>query len=411
MGLFVQKFGGTSLGDLELIHKAAQRIIHTQERGHQVVAVVSAMGHSTDELVSLARRVHPHPSPREMDIVMTTGEQISAGLMALQLQALGTPAQALVQHQIGIVTNGQYGNARILEVQTDRIRSVLAQGAVPVIGGFMGTTPEGELTTLGRGGSDTTAVAIAAALGAEACEIYTDTEGVYTTDPHLIPEARKLEVIGYDQMLELAALGAQVLHPRAVWYAKRYGVKLHVRSSFSYNTGTLVMEEAMKMERVVTGATLDLNHAQIGLVGIPDRPGIAARLFAALAREGIAVDTIIQGVPGSTASRHHMAFTLAKDELDRAVSALQAVLEEIGGQITVVPQVAKVSIVGVGLASTPEVPPKMFEAVASVGANIEMISTSEVKLSVIIPAELGQEALAAVHRAFNLDQLASEAGE
>ena len=411
MGLFVQKYGGTSLGDLELIHKAAQRILHTRERGHQVVAVVSAMGHSTDELVSLARRVHPHPVAREMDIVMTTGEQISAGLMALQLQALGTPAQALVQHQIGIVTNGQYGNARIAEVQTVRIRSILERGAVPVIGGFMGTTPAGELTTLGRGGSDTTAVALAAALEAEVCEIYTDTEGVYTTDPHLIPEARKLAAIGYDQMLELAALGAQVLHPRAVWYAKRYGVKLHVRSSFSYNTGTLVREEAMKMERVVTGAALDLNHAQIGLVGIPDRPGIAARLFAALAREGIAVDTIIQGVPGSTASRHHMAFTLAKDELERAVLALRSVLDEIGGEITVVPQVAKVSIVGVGLASTPEIPPKMFEAVASVGANIEMISSSEVKLSVIIPAELGQEALAAVHQAFELDQAAPSAGE
>ena len=247
-------------------------------------------------------------------------------------------------------------------------------------------------------------LAIAAALGAKECEIYTDTEGVYTTDPHLIPEARKLSVIGYDQMLEMAALGARVLHPRAVYYAKRYGVVLHVRSSFSYNPGTLVKEVAMEMDKAVTGVALDLDHAQIGLIGIPDQPGIAAKVFQALAERGIAVDMIIQGVPGHDPSRQQMAFTVKKDFAQEALEALEPVLAEIGGEAILRPDIAKVSIVGVGLASTPEVPAKMFQAVASTGANIEMIATSEVRISVIIPAEYAEAALRAVHQAFELDK-------
>ena len=404
VALVVQKYGGTSVGDLERIHKVAQRIAHYREKGHRLAVVVSAMGHTTDELIALAKRVNPRPPFRELDLLTTTGEQVSVALLSMQLWAMGIPAKGFVQHQIGITTDGRYGDARILEVNPARIREALEQGFVAVISGFMGTTPEGEITTLGRGGSDTTAVAIAAALGAKECEIYTDTEGVYTTDPHLIPEARKLSVIGYDQMLEMAALGARVLHPRAVYYAKRYGVVLHVRSSFSYNPGTLVKEVAMEMDKAVTGVALDLDHAQIGLIGIPDQPGIAAKVFQALAERGIAVDMIIQGVPGHDPSRQQMAFTVKKDFAQEALEALEPVLAEIGGEAILRPDIAKVSIVGVGLASTPEVPAKMFQAVASTGANIEMIATSEVRISVIIPAEYAEAALRAVHQAFELDK-------
>lgn len=404
VALVVQKYGGTSVGDLERIHKVAQRIAHYREKGHRLAVVVSAMGHTTDELIALAKRVNPRPPFRELDLLTTTGEQVSVALLSMQLWAMGIPAKGFVQHQIGITTDGRYGDARILEVNPARIREALERGFVAVIAGFMGTTPEGEITTLGRGGSDTTAVAIAAALGAKECEIYTDTEGVYTTDPHLIPEARKLSVIGYDQMLEMAALGARVLHPRAVYYAKRYGVVLHVRSSFSYNPGTLVKEVAMEMDKAVTGVALDLDHAQIGLIGIPDQPGIAAKVFQALAERGIAVDMIIQGVPGHDPSRQQMAFTVKKDFAQEALEALEPVLAEIGGEAILRPDIAKVSIVGVGLASTPEIPAKMFQAVASTGANIEMIATSEVRISVIIPAEYAEAALRAVHQAFELDK-------
>jgi aspartate kinase len=268
----------------------------------------------------------------------------------------------------------------------------------------MGTTPEGELTTLGRGGSDTTAVALAAALGARECEIFTDTEGVYTTDPHLIPEAQKLPSIGYDQMLELAALGAGVLHPRSVWYGKKYGVVIHVRSSFSYNTGTLVREETMELGRAVTGVALDDEHAQIGLVGIPDRPGVAGRVFEVLGRAGIAVDMIIQGVPGHDASRTQMAFTVNQDFADDALDALEPLLKEIGGEATLNRDIAKISVVGQALASTPGIPAKMFNALFSVGANIEMIATSEVRISAVVPAGHAEAALRAVHSAFELDK-------
>ena len=405
MALIVQKYGGTSVGDLDKIKKVALRIAHYRERGHDLIVVVSAMGKTTDELISLAKRVNPRPSPRELDMLTTTGEQQSAALLALQLQALGIPARSFIQHQIGITTDGRYTNARIVEVNPRRILEAVREGMVAVVGGFMGTTPEGEITTLGRGGSDTTAVAIAAAVGAREAEIFTDTEGVYTTDPHLIPEAQKLPYIGYDQMLEMAALGAKVLHPRAVWYAKRYGVRLHVRSSFSYNPGTIVAEEgSMKLSRPVTGAALDLGQAEIGLVGIPDQPGIAARVFEALAEAGVAVDMIIQGVPGHEASRTQMAFTVPKDYVEDAVDALKPVLAELGGELTVNPKIAKLSIVGVQLASTPGIPAKMFQAVSSVGANIHMIATSEVRVSVIIDEEFAEPALRAVHLAFELDK-------
>ncbi|HEU4743406.1 MAG TPA: aspartate kinase [Meiothermus sp.] len=403
MALVVQKYGGTSVGDLERIHKVAQRIQHYRERGHQLVVVVSAMGHTTDELIALAKRVSKRPPQRELDMLTTIGEQQSVALLSMQLNVMGIPARGFTQNQIGITTDGRYGDARILRVEPRLIRESLDRGEVAVVAGFMGTTPDGELTTLGRGGSDTTAVAIAAALGAHECEIFTDTEGVYTTDPHTIPEAQKLPRIGYDQMLELAALGARVLHPRAVYYGKRYGVKIHVRSSFSYNPGTLV-EEGMELDRPVTGVALDDEIAQIGLVGIPDRPGIASRVFEALARKGVAVDMIIQGVPGHDASRQQMAFTVNKDFVEDALEALEPVLTEIGGEAVLRRDVAKVSVVGVALASTPGIPARMFAAVSSVGANIEMIATSEVRISVIIPAHYAEAALRAVHSAFELDK-------
>ncbi len=405
MALIVQKYGGTSVADLDKIKKVALRVQHYREQGFGVIVVVSAMGSTTDELVALARRVHPRPTPRELDMLMATGEQHSAALLALQLSALGIPAQSFVQHQIGIVTDGRYTNARIVEVRPERILKVVREGKVAVVGGFMGTTPEGELTTLGRGGSDTTAVAIAAAVGAHEAEIFTDTEGVYTTDPHLIPEAQKLPAIGYDQMIELAALGAKVLHPRAVWYAKRYKVRLHVRSSFSYNPGTIVWEaKDMKLARPVTGVALDLEQAEIGLVGIPDRPGVAARVFNALGKAGISVDMIIQGVPRHEASRTQMAFTVHRDFVEDAMDVIRPVLETLGGEVVVKQDIAKLSIVGVALASTPGIPSRMFEAVASVGANIHMIATSEVRISVIIDADRAEEALRAVHSAFELDK-------
>ncbi|WP_457631622.1 aspartate kinase [Oceanithermus sp.] len=404
MALIVQKYGGTSVGDLDRIHKVAQRIQYYRERGHDLIVVVSAMGRSTDELIALARRVNPRPPARELDLLTTTGEQKSAALLAMQLQAMGIPARAFTQHQIGITTDGRYGNARIVEVKPTRIMKAVQDGHVAVVGGFMGTTPSGELTTLGRGGSDTTAVALAAAVGAREAEIFTDTDGIYTTDPHRIPSASKIEQIAYDPMIEMAALGAKVLHPRAVWYAKRYGVRLHVRSAFNYNPGTIVSEEAMKIDKPVTGVAIDEGYAQIGLVGIPDQPGIAGKVFDKLAEKGIAVDMIIQGVPGHDASRTQMAFTVPKDFAEDALDALKEVTAEIGGEVTYNPEIAKVSIVGVALASTPGVPSKMFDAVASVGANIMMIATSEVRISVVIPAEYAEAAAKAIHTAFGLDR-------
>ncbi len=411
MALIVQKYGGTSVGDLDRIHKVAQRIQHYRDKGHDLVVVVSAMGRSTDELIALARRVNPRPEPRELDLLTTTGEQQSAALLAMQLQALGLPARAFVQHQIGITTDGRYTNARIVEVRPGKILEAVRNGFVAVVGGFMGTTPEGELNTLGRGGSDTTAVALAAAVGAREAEIFTDTDGIYTTDPHRIPTASKIDHIAYDPMIEMAALGAKVLHPRAVWYAKRYGVRLHVRSAFNFSKGTIVSEEAMKLDRPVTGVAIDEGQAQIGLVGIPDRPGIAGRVFEALGERGIAVDMIIQGVPGHDASRTQMAFTVPKDYAEDALEVLRGLTAEMGGEVTYNPEVAKVSIVGVALASTPGIPSRMFDAVARVGANIEMIATSEVRISVVIPAALAEAAAREIHRAFGLDRSEEGNGE
>ncbi len=406
--ILVQKYGGTSVGDVERIRKVATRIQRFVEGGHLVAVTVSAMGHTTDRLIATAREINPRPDRRELDMLMSTGEQTSIALLTMALQQLGVRARSLTGAQAGFLTDDRFGSAGILRVDAAPLRRAFDEVDVCVIAGFQGVTAAGDVTTLGRGGSDTTAVAVAAALGAEVCEIYTDTDGVYTTDPHAIPSARKLEHIDYESMLEMASLGAKVLHPRSVWYARRYGVKIHVRSSFSFQPGTIVSEglkeASMDHERPVTGVALDQQHARVDLLGVPDVPGVAARIFGALGAAGVSVDMIIQGVPGAHDSRQQMAFTVPRDRVDEAMEAVKAVLEGLGGRAAVDLGVVKLSIVGVAIGSTPGVAARMFEAVAGVGANIEMIATSEVRISVVIPASFAQEALRAVHEAFDLSQ-------
>lgn len=405
----VQKYGGTSVGDLERIRKVAARVQRSVDEGSKVCVTVSAMGHTTDRLVASAREVTPRPDRRELDMLMATGEQVSIALVTLALQQLGVRARSFTGAQAGFLTDANHGGARILRVDPARLWGAYRDVDVCVVAGFQGVDRDGEVTTLGRGGSDTTAVALAAALGADVCEIYTDTDGVYTTDPHQIPEATKLARIDYDEMLELAALGARVLHPRSVWYARRYGVRIHVRSSFGFQTGTIVahfpaQEAPMDTDRPVTGVALDDQHARIDLLGVPDVPGVAARVFGALGAAGVSVDMIIQGVRGAGDSRQQMAFTVPLDVVEDALEAVAPVLAQIGGHAEVDRDVVKLSIVGVAIGSTPGIAGRLFDAVASVGANIEMIATSEVRISVAIPSRYAKEALKAVHAAFELDR-------
>lgn len=405
--IVVQKYGGTSVGDLERMRKVASRIARSVEQGDKVAVTVSAMGRTTDQLVAMAKEISPRPSRRELDVLMATGEQQSIALLCMSLHQMGIRAESFTGQQAGFLTDNYSGNARILEVDPARMLASLERNDVVVVAGFQGTDAHGMITTLGRGGSDTTAVAVAAALKARECAIFTDTEGIYTTDPHLIPQATKLEAVDYDEMLELASLGAKVLHPRSVWYARRYGVVIHVRSSFSYNPGTIVtklaQEGSMRTDKPVTGVALDRNHARIDLLKLPDEPGIAAKLFRALGDAGIAVDMIIQGVPGDS-SRQQMAFTVNQEMVADALDAVGPVLEPFGSEARADENIAKVSIVGIAIGSTPGIAGRMFDAVASTGANIEMIATSEVRISVVIPAAKAEEVVAAVHSAFGLDR-------
>lgn len=413
-GLVVHKYGGTSVGDLERIRKVAARVQRAVQHGHKVAVTVSAMGRTTDQLVATARELHDRPDRRELDMLMATGEQVSIALLSLALQDHGVRARSLTGAQAGFLTDGAFGSARILQVDPTPLVRALEQVDVVVVAGFQGSDANGELTTLGRGGSDTTAVAVAAALGVAECQIFTDTDGVYTTDPHLIPSATRLDRIDYDEMLELAALGAKVLHPRSVWYARRYGVRIHVRSSFSFHDGTIVsalprsalqraQEVAMKTERPVTGVAIDTEHARIDVIGVPDVPGVAARIFAALGAANVNVDMIIQGVPGAGNSRQQMSFTVPRDLAAEAVDVVRPVLTGVGGgDVRADEAIAKLSIVGVAIGSTPGLAGRLFEAVASVGANIEMITTSEVRISVVIAKRFAEDALAAVHEAFGL---------
>ena len=426
--IVVQKYGGTSVGDLERIRKVAARVARTVEAGCKVAVTVSAMGRTTDALVSLAREIGPRPDRRELDMLMATGEQQSVALLALTLHTLGLKARSFTGQQAGFLTDSRSGGARVIEVDPAALLAAFRTVEVVVVAGFQGVDEHGMITTLGRGGSDTTAVAVAAALGVHECEIYTDTDGVYTTDPHLVPTATKLDRLGYDEMLELASLGARVLHPRSVWYARRYGVEIHVRSSFSFAPGTRIgtgqlrtgrklgksgeltarqekhveEEHAVKTDRPVTGVALDRDHARIDLLGVPDAPGIAAQVFGALGAAGINADTIIQGVPGDKRGQQ-MAFTVSQDAVEDALEAVRPVLAAVGGEAHADPNIAKLSIVGVAVGSTPGLAGRMFAAVAEAGANIEMITTSEVRISVVIEASRAVEALRAVHKAFGLE--------
>lgn len=404
LALIVQKFGGSSVANPERIKNVAQRVVKTFEAGNQVVVVVSAMGDTTDDLIDLAKQITDSPSPREYDLLLATGEQISIALLTMAIQKLGYKATALTGSQAGILTSDNYNKARILNIDSTRILKELKQGQIVVVAGFQGYRADGEITTLGRGGSDTTAVALAAALKADLCEIYTDVDGVYSADPRLVPKAQKLAKISYDEMLELASLGAVVLQPRSVELAKQYAVKLMVRSSFSENAGTLVWEESnMEKDMIVTGVAHDLNTAKMTIFDVPDIPGIAFTLFSALAEEQINVDMIIQS--NSRNEYNDISFTIEKADIKKAIEIVEKVKKQIGAQkITFDEEVAKVSIVGAGMISHPGVAAKMFEALAKDNINIQLISTSEIKVSCIIDSKDVEKAVRAIHTAFGLDK-------
>ncbi|QJA06182.1 aspartate kinase [Thermosulfurimonas marina] len=402
--LIVQKFGGTSVGDLERIRNVARRVARYRDQGHDLVVVVSAMAGETDRLLSLAHEITPDPSPRELDMLVATGEQVTASLLAITLKALGYPARAFLAHQIPILTDALHTRARIQDIQPERLREALSRGEVAVVAGFQGMTEEGDITTLGRGGSDTTAVALAAALKADLCEIFTDVEGVYTADPRIVSRARKLEKISYEEMLELASAGAKVLDIRAVELAMVYKVPVHVRSTFSEAPGTIITEEDEEMEKVlVSGVTYNRNEARISLYGVPDQPGVAARIFGPIAERGILVDMIIQ--TGRPDGRADLTFTVPRTTLREAVRLVEEVARQIGAErVESAEDIAKVSIVGAGMRTHAGVAAKMFETLARHGINIQMISTSEIKVSCVIDEKFTELAVRALHEAFGLDR-------
>ena len=405
--IIVQKFGGTSVADTEKIKNVAKIVIKEKENGNDVVVVVSAMGHTTDYLVKMAKDLTPNPSEREMDMLLSTGEGVSIALLAMAIQAQGYDAVSYNAMQIGIMTENKHSKARIVDIKTDKLRQNLKQGKIIVIAGFQGVTEDGEITTLGRGGSDTSAVALAAALNAERCDIYTDVEGVYTTDPRVVPNASKLKEISYEEMLELAHAGANVLHPRSVETAKLNNVPLRVRSSFKINNlGTLILGvDKMELSNPVAGVAQDLSQARIVVCDVPDKPGVAAKLFSKLANENISVDMIIQSYARKVSNTNDIAFTVDKTDVAKTVSALNLLKEEIGatGQIEVDENISKVSIVGAGMIDRPGVASLMFETLAQQNVNIRMISTSEIKISCLVDKDQSLKAVKALHEAFHLD--------
>jgi len=406
MALLVQKFGGSSVADAEKIMNVARRVAASAP-GNQMVVVVSAMGKTTDGLLSLARQISTKPDLREMDMLLSTGEQVTIALLALALHSLGLRARSFTGPQVGMRTDHSHTQARITQIDGDRLRRALDAGEVAVVAGFQGLSDEDEITTLGRGGSDLTAVALAAALKADVCEIYTDVDGVYTADPNIVPEARKLARVAYDEMLELASLGAKVLQTRSVEFAKKYGVTVHVRSTFRPDPGTLVTKEETGMEQaVVTGVTHDRSQAKISILRVPDRPGIAARVFGAIAASNIVVDMIVQNI--SQDGYTDMSFTLPRGDHARAVAELTDVAREIGARgIVHNERVAKVSIVGVGMRSHSGVAATMFAALAREGINIQMISTSEIATSCVIEDKYAELAVRSLHDAFDVARGAS----
>ena len=414
MALIVQKFGGSSVSDAESIKRVARRIAHTKAAGNDVVVVVSAMGDTTDDLLDLAGQITPTPPEREMDILLTAGERISMALLSMAIHELDVDAQAFTGQQAGVITDTSYGNARIIDVTPSRIQRTLDEGAVAIVAGFQGVTQfTNDVTTLGRGGSDTTAVALAAGLGASVCEIYTDVDGLFTADPRIVPTARRIHRISTEETLELAAHGAKILHLRAVEYARRYQVPIHVRSSFSENDGTLVIdndEEGPMEHPLISGVAHDSSQAKITVVGVPDVPGSASLLFEAVAAAGVNIDMIVQNVSVHHSGVTDISFTLPHEQGDAARTALEAMAAKHGyAEVKYDDGVGKVSLVGAGMRSHPGVSAKLFSALYENGINIEMISTSEIRISVVTRSEDLPEAVRAIHTAFDLDATDVEA--
>lgn len=402
MSLIVQKFGGTSVADCEKIVSAARKAIRAQREGHQVVMVVSAMGKNTDVLVDLAQQVSDNPPAREMDMLLSTGEQVSVALMAMAIDALGSKAVSLTGAQIGIRTDSTHTKARIRSIETSRVKQLLDDGNIVIAAGFQGIDENLNITTLGRGGSDTTAVALAAVLDADTCEIYTDVDGVYTTDPRVLPDARRVPQIAYDEMLELASLGAGVMHSRSIEFAKKFGVPIHVRSSFTDVPGTLIVHDPESGTRPVSGAAITKKEARITLEGIPDEPGISLELFSRIAAKAISVDMIVQNI--SKDGKANISFTVPQEELKVTLDAVKQASELLQPEnVTYDEHVSKVSVVGLGMATVPGVADKMFRVLAEEGINIQAISTSEIKISVLVSQADAQRALQAVHNGFELD--------
>jgi len=402
MALIVQKYGGTSVGDVDRIKNVARRVTEARKAGHDAVVVVSAMAGETDRLIGLAHKVAERPNERELDVILATGEQVSIGLLSLAIQGLGFRARSFTGGQVRIQTDDVHTKARIVSIDAERVRQALADGEIVIVAGFQGVSAEDEITTLGRGGSDLTAVAMAAALKADVCEIYTDVDGVYTTDPGIVPEARKLERISYDEMLEMASLGAKVLQTRSVEYAKNYGVAVHVRSSFNDNPGTMVIKEDSAMEKVVvSGIAYSKQEAKITVIRVADRPGIAATLFGRVAAANIVVDVIVQNISqdGST----DISFTVPRADYAKAMDIVRGVAKEIGADKVIGDdKIAKVSIVGVGMRTHSGVAARMFESLGREKINIQMISTSEIKVSCVIEAKYAELAVRVLHEAFGL---------
>ncbi len=404
MALIVQKYGGTSVGTIERIHHVADRVAHTQREGNQVVVVLSAMSGETDRLIKLAHEVTAVPDERELDMLLSTGERTTIALLSMELRGRGINARSFTGRQVGIITDNAHTKARIARVTADRIKEALKQGVIPVVAGFQGINEQSDVTTLGRGGSDLSAVALAAALKADRCVIFTDVDGVYTADPNIVPAARRIDKIAYEEMLEMASLGAKVLQTRSVEFAAKFNVPVEVNSSFKEGRGTLVTKEDTDMEAAaIAGVTGDRNQAKITVIGVPDKPGIAARIFGPVAEAHINVDMIIQNM--SQAALTDLSFTVPRADLKKAVSLIQAVAKDIEAKsVSVTEAIAKVSLIGVGMRSHSGVAAKMFEVLSQEGVNIMMISTSEIKISCVIDEKYLELAMRSLHSAFDLDQ-------
>jgi aspartate kinase len=405
MALYVQKFGGSSVADAACMQRVAQRVYDTRQAGHAVVVVLSAMGKTTDNLINLSKQVNPQPDEREMDMLLATGEQVSVAILAMALHAMGAEAVSMTGPQAGITTDTAHTKAKIMDIQPERIRENLDKGRIVIVCGFQGLTPTQDIATLGRGGSDTTAVALAAALKADRCQIFTDVDGVYTTDPRIVKSASKLSQIAYDEMLELASLGAKVLQSRSVEFAKKYGVELEVLTSFDRIPGTIVKEEVEDMEQIVVrGVAGDKNQAKVTIQRVPDQPGVAARLFKDLAAANVNVDMIVQNV--SEHGHTDISFTVPRDEMNRARATTDQLVQSLqAAGATYDVDIAKVSIVGVGMRSHSGVAYRMFEALSANKINVEMISTSEIKISVVIRSAYADQAIQVLHEAFELDKV------